>query len=227
MSTREPLNTWLVGDDAPEREPDSQAQGTVATGTAPGQDASGAVADAPVEEAVLPAAAPDPETTPWTGPGAWVFPAVVLAFGLVALWGAATITAPDPTPPGPGFFPGVIGGLLVAVAVGMGVVNVRTARREKQALAEGRPGVSAKIPATEWSPVLIIALTLAAHIALLDFLGWILAGSMLFWGVAYAFGARHYLRDAIVALAMASAIQVGFSMGLGLTLPGGLVELIF
>lgn len=166
--------------------------------------------------------APDPESTPWTGPSAWVFPGLVAFFGGVAVWGALTIDAPpNSEPPGPGMVPGVIGTLLLLVAGWMAVVNLRVAN----GLRAGRISVAAT-PPTDWPPVLIIVGTLAAHIALLEVLGWLLAGALLFWGVSYAFGARAYLRDAVVSLSMSAAVQVGFSFGLGLKLPGGIVELM-
>ncbi|MGW9346212.1 tripartite tricarboxylate transporter TctB family protein [Nocardiopsis flavescens] len=159
-------------------------------------------------------ASPDPETVPWSGPARWVVPALAAAVGAVMLWGALTIEAPpNATRPGPGFFPGVIGGLLLVLAACLVVTNLR-----------GRSTGAAN--ALEWfeaRPVLIVLAGLVAHIALLEFLGWLLAGALLFWVVAYAFGARAYLRDAVVALSVAAAVQVGFSLGLGLSLPSGIL----
>ncbi len=74
--------------------------------------------------------------------------------------------------------------------------------------------------------MLIVLAGLVVHIALLEILGWLLAGALLFWIVAYAFGARAHLRDAIVALSISAAVQVGFSFGLGLNLPGGFLEVL-
>lgn len=178
-----------------------------AAAAAPGPQAGAAATDAPV----------DPERAPWTGRSAWVFPALVASVGAVALWGAATIeTPPHSSSPGPTLFPAVIGALLVATAARMAVVNLRVRRA----------GTAAAWPGTDWPPVLVILGSLLAHLALLEVLGWLLAGALLFWGVAYAFGARAPGRDALVALAMAAAVQVGFSFGLGLPLPGGVVETV-
>jgi putative tricarboxylic transport membrane protein len=64
-------------------------------------------------------------------------------------------------------------------------------------------------------------------IALLDPLGWVLAGAILFWGVSVGLGGRRYVFDAAVALLVSSAVQIAFSAGLGLTLPGGVLAQIF
>src|SRR5690606_37940046 len=180
---------------------------------APAAEAGVAAADA-----VAPAA-PDPETTPWTGRSAWVFPSVTAAFGLLGLSGLATIeTPPHAASHGPTVFPAVVGALLLVLAACMAVVNVRVARRG--------PSAAPPLPPVEWRPTLIVLAALVAATALLQALGWLLTGALLFWAVAYAFGARDHLRDAVVALVMSAAVQVGFSLGLGLSLPGGVLELM-
>ncbi|WP_308405512.1 tripartite tricarboxylate transporter TctB family protein [Streptomyces tardus] len=180
--------------------------------------------DADSDADLAPAPAYDPETAPWVGPRAWVFPALVATFGAIAVWGAFTIQAPPNTdPPGPGVVPGVVGTLLLVVAGWMAASNVRSARALRGSGRTQLPG-HAPAPPTDWPPVLLIVGTLAVHVALLETLGWLLAGSLLFWGVAYAFGARSYARDALVAVSMSAAVQVGFSLGLGLSLPGGVLE---
>lgn len=161
---------------------------------------------------------PDPETTPWRGPAAWVVPALAAVLGLVAVWGAVTIeTPPNATRPGPGAFPGAVGALLLLTAVCMSVVNLRD-------LGGGKG--SSPLAWFENRPVLLVLAGLVVHTALLEFVGWLIAGALLFWVVAYAFGARAHLRDVIVALSMSAAVQVGFSLGLGLNLPGGFLELV-
>ncbi|WP_016905726.1 tripartite tricarboxylate transporter TctB family protein [Streptomyces xiaopingdaonensis] len=182
---------------------------------------SGADPTPDADPAPAPEPAHDPETVPWTGRTAWVFPGLVALFGAVAVRGALTIEAPPHSPPpGPGVVPGIVGTLLLLVAARMALVNLRVARRIRQgAQVPGTPGV-------DWPPVGIIVLTLAVHVALLEPLGWLLSGALLFWGVAYAFGARTWVRDALVSLSMSAAVQVGFSLGLGLNLPGGVLELV-
>jgi putative tricarboxylic transport membrane protein len=162
--------------------------------------------------------APDPETTAWHGPTAWVVPALVAVLGLIGVWGGLTIEAPpNATRPGPGAFPLAVGALLLVTAVCMAVVNLRN-----RGTGDGTPSLAW----FEGRPVLLVLAGLVVHTALLEFLGWLIAGALLFWIVAYAFGARAYLRDAIVALSMSAAVQVGFSLGLGLSLPGGFLEMV-
>lgn len=198
-------------------EPTARTAQTPPEGSPPAPEP--ASAGAPEPEAARAAQAPDPEGTPWSGPVRWVFPALLTVIGVIGLWGAFTIEAPpNATRPGPGAFPGVVGALLLVVAVCMVVVNLRGDR--------GGGPAGNTLAWFESRPVALILAGLVVHVALLETLGWLLAGALLFWVVAYAFGARAHLRDAVVALSMSAAVQVAFSFGLGLSLPGGLLELV-
>lgn len=77
---------------------------------------------------------------------------------------------------------------------------------------------------TDWKSVAIIAAGLIAHMNLLKPLGFVPAGLILFWSVAFAFGSRRYGRDIIVGLLLALFAYVGFRYGLGLQLPPGILK---
>ena len=64
---------------------------------------------------------------------------------------------------------------------------------------------------------------LAAFAVLLPWLGWILAGALLFWCITRAFGAPHPVFDILVALFVSSLAYLGFAVALGLTLPSGIL----
>src|SRR5690606_10519844 len=158
--------------------PGAAARPPAAAPAAAGGPPGGAPPAAPAAEAGVAAAdagapaAPDPETTPWTGRSAWVFPAVTAAFGLLGLSGLATIeTPPHAASPGPTVFPAVVGALLLVLAACMAVVNVRVARRG--------PSAAPPLPPVEWRPTLIVLAALVAATALLQALGWLLTGALL------------------------------------------------
>jgi putative tricarboxylic transport membrane protein len=63
----------------------------------------------------------------------------------------------------------------------------------------------------------------AAFIVVLPYLGWILSATGLFVAVAAALGNRHWAAMALGGHAVSSAVQVVFSMLLGISLPAGFV----
>ena len=77
---------------------------------------------------------------------------------------------------------------------------------------------------TDWKSVAIIMAGLIAHMNLLKPLGFVPAGLILFWSVAFAFGSRRYGRDVLVGLLLALFAYVGFTYGLGLQLPPGVLK---
>ena len=64
----------------------------------------------------------------------------------------------------------------------------------------------------------------AANVLLIDVLGWVISGTILFWGSAWALGSRHRVRDPLIALVLALVTFYGFYVGLGVLLPAGLLD---
>jgi putative tricarboxylic transport membrane protein len=67
-----------------------------------------------------------------------------------------------------------------------------------------------------------VVAAISANVILLDLLGFIVAATTSFWGVAYAFGARKYLKDFMVAVVFSVIVYFGFTQGLNINLPAGI-----
>ena len=77
--------------------------------------------------------------------------------------------------------------------------------------------------ATDWIPVAAIAVGLIQQILLFELLGFVPTAAILFFCVSFGFGSRRYLRDVIIAIALAVVAYVGFVHALGLHLPAGIL----
>nr|WP_255482255.1 tripartite tricarboxylate transporter TctB family protein [Pseudarthrobacter sp. NBSH8] len=95
--------------------------------------------------------------------------------------------------------------------------------RGGQGEAEGGEDVDLSHPA-DWKTVLPLVGAFVANILLIDWAGWVISGTVLFWGGAWALGSRHYARDGLIALAVSVLTFYGFYLGLGIPLPAGLLE---
>lgn|GEM_PF-5511453 len=73
----------------------------------------------------------------------------------------------------------------------------------------------------------IVVGSLSAFILIMPLLGWLLASTLLFWVISWAFGSTRPVFDVGVAALMAALIQLAFSAGLGLSLPPGILEGVF
>lgn len=70
----------------------------------------------------------------------------------------------------------------------------------------------------------IVATAIGMHVILLETAGYIIAATVCFWGVAYAFGSRKVLKDFTISLVFAVIVYFSFSKGLNINLPSGLFE---
>ena len=141
--------------------------------------------------------------------------------GVVVLVDAAGIHAPysQADPVGPRTVPFLVAALLLVCAVGLAVNVLRGGHGE----AEEGEDVDLTAP-TEWRVVLPLVGTFVANVLLIDVLGGVISGALLFWGSSWALGSRHPVRDAVISLALSLATFYGFYLGLGVLLPAGVLE---
>ncbi len=122
-------------------------------------------------------------------------------------------------PVGPGAIPIVVGTLLVVVA-GFLALDVWRGGR-------GEPEGGEDIDLTgdsDWKTVAILVAAFLSNAFLIESLGWPISGAILFWGCAFALGSRHYVRDAAIAIVMGVGSWYLFVLGLGTSLPVGILE---
>ncbi|PNH81845.1 tripartite tricarboxylate transporter TctB family protein [Arthrobacter sp. AFG20] len=147
--------------------------------------------------------------------------ALLGAVGALVLIDAARLVVPysQSDPVGPKTLPIIVGGLLLVCAVLLAVNVLRGGRGE----AEAGEDVDLTHP-SDWKTVLPLAGAFIANILLIDWAGWVISGTVLFWGSVWALGSRHYVRDGLISLALALLTFYGFYLGLGIALPAGLLE---
>lgn len=68
-------------------------------------------------------------------------------------------------------------------------------------------------------PAIRVASGLVAFVALLNFAGFVVAGSVLFVCATSAFGSRRWLRDTVAGIAFCGLVYLAFTQGLGVALP--------
>ncbi|WP_104063139.1 tripartite tricarboxylate transporter TctB family protein [Arthrobacter sp. 4R501] len=143
------------------------------------------------------------------------------AAGALVIWDATRIstTYSQSDPVGPKTLPFIVGGLLLVCAVMLAVNVLRGGKGE----AESGEDVDLSHPA-DWKTVVPLAGAFIANILLIDWAGWVISGTILFWGSVWALGGRNYIRDGLISVAMSLLTFYGFYLGLGINLPAGLLE---
>jgi putative tricarboxylic transport membrane protein len=112
-----------------------------------------------------------------------------------------------------------VGGLLLVCAV----LLVRNVLKGGRGEAEEGEDVDLTHP-SDWRTVLPLLGAFVLNILLIDTAGWVISGTVLFWGSVWALGSRRYVRDGLISVALALATFYGFYLGLGIHLPAGPLE---
>lgn len=166
-------------------------------------------------------------------------PALTAVIAVCLLLGGTLMSVPEASGfLGPRFFPLTIGALLMVTALVTTAWPFRP-RRTAHETAESTPasaadttddGAADAAPAraqSDWRALAMMAATLAGHVILLQPLGWLLAGTLLFWGISCSLDRRRPVFDLCIAVTTASAVQLVFSGLLGVELPAGILGKVF
>ncbi|MET9269081.1 tripartite tricarboxylate transporter TctB family protein [Kribbella sp. NPDC003557] len=122
-------------------------------------------------------------------------------------------------PIGPKPVPIVLGVLLLVVAALYAVDVARGGTGE----AEEGEDVDVTSP-VDWRTVLLLIAAFVVNLVLIEPLGWVISGTVLFWGSAFALGSRHHVRNLVIAVALALITFYAFAIGLGVNLPAGVLQ---
>jgi putative tricarboxylic transport membrane protein len=122
-------------------------------------------------------------------------------------------------PVGPAAVPVVVGGLLIIVSVFLAIDVWRGGRGEPEGGEDIELGGG-----TDWRTIGLLAAAFVANAVLIEPLGWVFSGAILFWGSAFALGSRHYIRDAAIAFVLSIGSWYLFALVLGIVLPPGILR---
>lgn len=156
----------------------------------------------------------------WASWGQLVMPLVLVALGVYTVVDATQINVPTSAGSlGPRAMPYAVGVLLVVAGLGV-TFSVLSGHL---GAADDSEDVDAEQPIA-WGTVLQLSGAFLLLILLVEPLGWPIAATVLFTGVAVALGARPWWRAAVIGFILAVVIHVGFTRGLDLFLPAGPLE---
>ncbi|GAB3995425.1 tripartite tricarboxylate transporter TctB family protein [Glycomyces albus] len=148
----------------------------------------------------------------------WVCGFLALLGGLV-IFDAATMdgftASNDPIGPEP--VPIILGAALIALAA---LYAIDTARGGRGAVEDGESGADG----FDWRTVGLLCAVFVGNALLIDRLGWVISGSLLFYSAALVLGSRRYFWALVAAVTLALTTFYGFAIGLGVGLPAGILQ---
>ena len=142
---------------------------------------------------------------------------IALSLGVVALGiGVAAVTATLPSEGGyagigPNFIPAVVAGGIIVLGLWLAL----------EAFTGGWRKPAEQPEAFQRNPFLWVSAGLFAHMLLIAWAGFVIAGTVLFACVARGFGSTRWLRNGAIGLALSVAIFLFFVRLLNVSLPAG------
>lgn len=147
--------------------------------------------------------------------------AVMVAVGAFLIYDALTLEAgfAKVDPVGPKLFPMVIGVVLLVLAAVLAVAIPRGSVGEADAGEDVDPNTPG-----DWRTVGLLVGLFVAVIVLINPLGWVITGTMLFAGAATILGNHHHIRNLAIGVALSLLSFYAFYSGLGIPLPAGILD---
>jgi putative tricarboxylic transport membrane protein len=152
--------------------------------------------------------------------GELVFANSLFLLGIFVAWDTAGMDIPqDNSIVSPQTFPYMVAAFASLVGLGL-IVDVL---RGKHGVPDGDEPGDPYTP-LNWKTMAIVATAIGMHVILLETAGYVIAATVCFWGVAYAFGSRRILKDFLISAAFAVIVYFSFSKGLNINLPSGIFD---
>lgn len=149
-----------------------------------------------------------------------IFALAFLLLGLFVIFDALTLPEPGVySAVSPKTFALIIGIFTTTVAA----LLLLEVIRGRLGVAEGTEKGDAFLP-PDIRTMTLILVAILLHVLLLERAGYILAASLTFFLVAFAFGSRKYLKDLLISFLFAVIVYIVFSKGLRIFLPDGFIE---
>ena len=146
--------------------------------------------------------------------------ALLVALGAFLLVETSRIEVPaNANSIGPRFFPTVVGVLLVLAGSWLVVDVLRGGSADMEAAEDIDLSRT-----SDWRTLGLLSAVFLGHAALLEVLGFAVAGALLFFGVGVALGSRRWARDLAVSVVLATGVYLVFGRLLGVGLPAGVLE---
>ena len=154
--------------------------------------------------------------------GELVLALAVVAFGAAVVWQTTQIrVTPAYSQVGPRVIPYIVGVGLVLLGAWL-AVEAATGRGGP-AVSDDSEDADPSLP-TDWRVVGLLAVALTVYGLLIEPAGFVLASALLFAGAAFAMGSRRIARDAVIGVLFALVLYLGFTRGIDLDLPAGVLE---
>ena len=151
--------------------------------------------------------------------GELAFAGSLLILGLVVLYDTSKMLVPPGSGTvGPQFFPYLVSGFVIFISLGLFVQIFRGNLGVPEGTEFGEV-----VEKTDFKSLAMVAGSMLTYPLLIERAGFIIATSVVFFGVAFAYGAKNLLKNLAISLIFSLIVYFAFSKGLNVSLPAGVL----
>ena len=151
--------------------------------------------------------------------GELVFAGSLLILGVIVVFDTANMLVPPASGTvGPQVFPYLVSGFLILVSIGIIVQVLRGNLGQPEGTEFGDT-----IEKTDFKTLLVVAGSMATYPLLIERAGFIVATTVVFFGVSFAFGAKNIVKNLMISVIFSAIVYFGFTRGLNVNLPSGIL----
>jgi putative tricarboxylic transport membrane protein len=152
--------------------------------------------------------------------GELAFAGSLLLLGVIVLVDTKNMVVPPGSGSvGPQVFPTIIGIFIMAVALFLIVDILRGNYGQPEGTEFGE--IESK---TDFKTLGMVSASILTYPFLIERAGFVIASTVVFFGVGFAYGARQLIKNLIISLTFALIVYVTFTKGLSVELPAGLLK---
>jgi putative tricarboxylic transport membrane protein len=119
---------------------------------------------------------------------------------------------------GPQIFPYLVSGFLILVSIGIFIQVLRGNLGQPEGTEFGDT-----IDKTDFKTLLVVAGSMATYPLLIERAGFVVATTVVFFGVSFAFGAKNAPKNLIISIIFSTIVYFSFTRGLNVNLPSGIL----
>ena len=151
--------------------------------------------------------------------GELAFASSLLILGIVVFFDTRRMLVPPGSGTvGPQIFPYLISGLVVIIALGIFIEIFRGNLGQPEGTEFGDT-----VDKTDFKSLFLVAGSMATYPLLIERAGFVVATTVAFFGVSYAFGAKNPLKNFLVSIIFSAIVYFSFTRGLNVNLPSGIL----
>ena len=151
--------------------------------------------------------------------GELAFAGSLLILGLVVLYDTSKMLVPPGSGTvGPQIFPYLVSGFVILISLGLFVQIFRGNLGVPEGTEFGEV-----VEKTDFKSLAMVAGSMLTYPLLIERAGFIIASSVVFFGVAFAYGAKNLLKNLAISVIFSLIVYFAFSKGLNVSLPAGVL----